>query len=114
MNSNIRGFKVLDADGNIARFVVDGTGAVKIGPNGSLVFPDGTVQTSAAQGRNRPLNNLNLDGGTASTQFEVDLTFVECGGSYIRGILSQDTFDGGDNNSISNATFNNILDGGNA
>jgi hypothetical protein len=78
--------------------------------NGEVEFPDNTVQTTAY--RNRPLNNLNLDGGSASVVFEVDLTYIECGGSYLRGILSQDVYDGGEDDA--NPTIDKILDGGQA
>lgn len=77
---------------------------------GELLFPDATAQTTAY--RNRPLTNLNLNGGTASTVFEIDMTFVDCGGSYLRGILAQDQYDGGEDNSSPN--FDKFLDGGQA
>ena len=80
------------------------------GTDGELTFPDATVQTTAY--RNRPLTNLNLNGGTASTIFEIDMTFVDCGGSYLRGILTQDQYDGGEDNSSPN--FDKFLDGGQA
>jgi len=79
--------------------------------NGEVEFPDNTVQTTAY--RNRPLNNLNLDGGSASTVFEIDMAYVDGGGSFLRGILSQDIYDGTDGGSTT-TQFNNILDGGQA
>lgn len=77
--------------------------------NGEIQFPDTTLQTTAY--RNRPLNNLNLDGGSASVVFEVDLTYIECGGSYLRGILLRDVYDGNDGGSTI-TEFDKILDGG--
>ena len=79
--------------------------------NGSIVFPDQTAQVTAY--RNKPQNNLNLNGGTASTVFEIDMTYVDCGGSYLRGILSQDQYDGHDNGSTT-TSFDKFLDGGNS
>jgi hypothetical protein len=76
--------------------------------NADLVFPDSTTQTTAY--RNTPQRNLNIEGGTASTVFEIDMTYVDCGGSYLRGILSQDTYDGSEGNY--NPTIDKILDGG--
>ena len=75
----------------------------------SLSFPDNTTQTTAY--RNRPQRNLNIEGGSASTVFEIDMTYVDCGGSHLRGILSQDTYDGYDNGSTT-TSFDKILDGG--
>lgn len=74
----------------------------------SLSFPDSTTQTTAY--RNRPQRNLNIEGGAASTVFEIDMTYVDCGGSYLRGILSQDTYDGSEGQST--PTIDKILDGG--
>ena len=79
--------------------------------NGSIVFPDQTAQVTAY--RNKPQNNLNLNGGTASTVFEIDMTYVDCGGSYLRGILNQDQYDGYDNGSTT-TSFDKFLDGGQA
>lgn len=79
--------------------------------NTAIQFPDNTRQTTAY--RNRPLTNLNLDGGGASTVFEIDLTYVECGGSYMRGVLPQDIYDGYDNGSTQ-TSFDKVLDGGQA
>jgi hypothetical protein len=79
------------------------------GTDGGLTFPDDTNQTTAY--RNRPLTNLNLDGGSASVVFEIDMAFVDCGGSYLRGILSQDVYDGTDGGSTT-TQFDKILDGG--
>ena len=78
---------------------------------GDLRFPDNTIQLTAY--RNKPQNNLNLNGGTASTVFEIDMTYVDCGGSYLRGILSQDQYDGYDNGSTT-TSFDKFLDGGNS
>ena len=77
--------------------------------NGEMLFPDSTTQTTAY--RNRPLHNLNIEGGSASTVFEIDMTYVDCGGSYLRGILDQDKYDGYDNGSTT-TSFDKILDGG--
>jgi hypothetical protein len=79
--------------------------------DGSILFPDETAQTTAY--RNRPLTNLNLSGGTASTIFEIDMTYVDCGGSVLRGILAQDQYDGYDNGSTT-TSFDKVLDGGQA
>lgn len=83
----------------------------QFGADGSITFPDDTAQTTAY--RNRPLTNLNLSGGTASTVFEIDMTYVDCGGSYLRGILAQDQYDGYDNGSTT-TSFDKVLDGGQA
>jgi hypothetical protein len=83
----------------------------QFGADGSITFPDNTAQTTAY--RNRPLTNLNLSGGTASTVFEIDMTYVDCGGSYLRGILAQDQYDGYDNGSTT-TSFDKVLDGGQA
>ena len=78
--------------------------------DGSVGFPDNTKQLTAY--RNKPQNNLNLNGGTASTVFEIDMTYVDCGGSYLRGILAQDQYEGGEGNS--SPYFDKFLDGGQA
>lgn len=83
----------------------------QFGADGSITFPDDTAQTTAY--RNRPLTNLNLSGGTASTVFEIDMTYVDCGGSVLRGILAQDQYDGYDNGSTT-TSFDKVLDGGQA
>jgi len=77
--------------------------------NGEVQFPDNTLQTTAY--RNRPLTNLNLDGGSASVVFEIDMAFVDGGGSFLRGILSQDIYDGNDGGATI-TQFDKILDGG--
>jgi hypothetical protein len=79
------------------------------GTGGGLTFPDDTNQTTAY--RNRPLTNLNLDGGSASVVFEIDMAFVDCGGSFLRGILTQDIYDGNDGGATI-TQFDKILDGG--
>jgi hypothetical protein len=100
-----------ELDKSFAVTIDDGSKQWTFNTDGSLSFPDTTLQTTAY--RNRPLNNLNLDGGSASVVFEVDLTYIECGGSYLRGILSQDIYDGTDGGSTT-TQFDNILDGGQA
>ena len=74
---------------------------------GAIVFPDETQQTTAY--RNVPLQQLNLDGGAASAIFDINMMFVDGGGSYRRGYSEE--YNGGTDTSNS-ATFTNTLDGG--
>jgi len=63
--------------------------------------------------KNKPLTNLNLEGGIASSIFEIDMAFVDCGGSIVRGVLAQDRYDG-DSNGSTTSSFDKFLDGGQA
>ena len=65
-----------------------------------LTFPDGTVQTTAYVN-----NNVNMDGGGASTVYEVETAYADGGFASIRSF--SETFDGNSGN-------NYILDGGRA
>lgn len=65
-----------------------------------LTFPDGTVQTTAYVH-----NNVNMDGGGASTVYEVETAYADGGFASIRSF--SETFDGNEGN-------NYILDGGRA
>lgn len=75
--------------------------------DGAIVFPDDTKQTTAF--RNIPLQQMNLDGGAASAIFDINMMFVDGGGSYRRGF--SEVYDGSTDSSNS-ATFTNTLDGG--
>lgn len=79
--------------------------------DGSVRFPDNTVQTTAYNYSPQPL--VNLDGGTAGTSFPTNYVYVDCGGSYIRGILQEDTFDGQDGGAYT-TEFDKVLNGGGA
>ena len=77
--------------------------------NGSVGFPDGTVQSTAYD--YAPMNLANMDGGFASTRFDHSYVYVDCGGSARRGVLTEDLFDG---ESASNGYFDKVLNGGGA
>jgi hypothetical protein len=68
--------------------------------DGKLTFPDGSAQTTAYVH-----NNVNLDGGGASTVYEVETAYADGGFASIRSF--SETFDGNEGN-------NYILDGGRA
>jgi hypothetical protein len=68
--------------------------------SGKLTFPDGTVQTTAYVN-----NNVNMDGGGASTVYEIETAYADGGFASIRSF--SETFDGNEGN-------NYILDGGRA
>jgi hypothetical protein len=73
--------------------------------DGSVQFPDGTLQYTAYQ--SIPLNNLNMDGGGAGTVYGVELDFVDGGSASTRFGSSDTDYDG-------NAGPNYTLDGGRA
>jgi hypothetical protein len=68
--------------------------------DGKLTFPDGSIQATAYVH-----NNVNLDGGGASTVYEVESAFADGGFASIRSF--SETFDGNSGN-------NYTLDGGRA
>jgi hypothetical protein len=78
---------------------------------GEIIFPDGTVQTTAYN--YAPQDLVNIDGGIASTQFDVSYAYIDCGGSARRGVLDVDTFDGEDNGA-GQTQFDKVLNGGGA
>jgi hypothetical protein len=69
-------------------------------PDSRITFPDGTKQGTAYVH-----NNVNLDGGGASTVYEVETAYADGGFASIRSF--SETFDGNEGN-------NYILDGGRA
>jgi hypothetical protein len=79
--------------------------------DGSIQFPDNSVQRTAYN--YAPQNLVNLDGGIASTEYPTNYVYVDGGGSYIRGILTEDIFDGEDNGATP-AEFDKVLNGGGA
>ena len=80
------------------------------GTDGNLQFPDDTKQTTAY--RNIPQLQLNLDGGAASAIFDIEMMFVDGGGSLRRGFT--ETYDGNSDGSASSWSYTNTLDGGEA
>ena len=78
---------------------------------GTITFSDGTVQRTAYD--YAPMNLVNLDGGFATTQFDLSYVYVDCGGSKKRGVLAEDTFDG-DVNGATTTVFTKTLNGGGA
>jgi hypothetical protein len=80
------------------------------GTDGNLQFPDNTKQTTAH--RNIPQPQFNIDGGSASAIFDIDMMFVDGGGSLRRGFT--ETYDGNSDGSASSWSYTNTLDGGEA
>lgn len=66
-------------------------------PDGRLVFPDNTKQTTAYVHR-----NINLDGGGAAVHFEQEVGYIDGGFSATRHGVADPTFDGGDRLTESN------------
>ena len=79
--------------------------------DGTVQFPDGTVQKTAFD--YAPTKLMNLDGGFASTIYDIELLYVDCGGSFVRGILTEDTYDGA-TDGASRTQFTTYLNGGGA
>ena len=62
------------------------------GNNGTLRFPDGTVQTTAYD--SMPLDNIGIDGGAASAVYEVSRLFADGGSAGNRFGPNDPIFDG--------------------
>jgi hypothetical protein len=60
--------------------------------DGTLVFPDGTIQTTAYD--SIPLDNIGLDGGSASVIYEVSKLFADGGSAGNRFGPNDPIFDG--------------------
>jgi hypothetical protein len=65
------------------------------GANGSITFPDNTVQTTAYTSRTVAQDNLMLDGGGAATIYEVTVNYAEGGFSSTRYGVNTPSFNGG-------------------
>jgi hypothetical protein len=77
--------------------------------NGGLEFPDNTVQTSAWDYRN--LENIDMDGGAASTVYSVNVRFAEGGAAGTRFSKTDPNYNGA---SAYGAEPEFTLDGGRA
>ena len=111
-NGFYAGCVTANPDGNVQITTYPGSGSNfwQFGKDGSVTFPDNTKQTTAH--RNIPQPQFNLDGGAASAIFDIDMMFVDGGGSLRRGFT--ETYDGNSDGSASNWSYTTILNGGEA
>jgi len=80
-------------------------------PDGSVQFPDNSVQTTAYD--YAPMKQMNLEGGFASTIYDIELLYIDCGGSYARGVMANEIYDGS-TGGATQTQFDRVLNGGGA
>ena len=85
------------------------TGALELPAGGELVFPNGTVQTTAAD--SVPFENIDIDGGGASSIYEVNRLYADGGTASNRFGAADVVFDGSTAGKMYNNT-DQLLNGG--
>ena len=60
-----------------------------------------------------PMKQMNLEGGFASTIYDIELLYIDCGGSYARGVMANEIYDGS-TGGATQTQFDRVLNGGGA